>query len=200
MRPLGRLGETSLHQVSICCCGRAPKRIYIPRLSIRDRHARLAFLSALRSVSASVRVGRRIILARWQASLACEERGAFLFDVCEQAVRRRIAVDERRRRRREPWAVEVTRPARRGAAVVHTVDLFRSAAAALGTIAVTLGLGEAAGVAGAVGANLFQGDGRGRGRSLDGSSSSSTVVGDALELQTLAVAAAVGAAITFDLW
>jgi hypothetical protein len=101
-------------------------------------------------------------------------------------------------------AIQIPRPARRRPAVVDAAELLYDAARTVGAAAVALCLGEPARGAGAVGAYLAEGDGRGAGsgRAMGAGGvvrSDCAVLADALKLEALAVAAAVWAAVAFDL-
>lgn len=95
-------------------------------------------------------------------------------------------------RGRPGGAVEVARPARGRTAVVDALGLLGGASRALRPVAVALGLGQAAALTRAIGADLAQGHGRGAAGGL-------AVVAHAVELEALAVATSVWPAVAFDL-
>lgn len=88
--------------------------------------------------------------------------------------------------------VQVASPSRGRAAVVHTLGLLGGASRALRAVAVALGLGQATALARSIGADLAQGHGR-------VAAGGQAIVAHAVELEALAVATSVGAAITLDL-
>lgn len=88
--------------------------------------------------------------------------------------------------------VQITSPSRGRAAIVHALGLLGGASRALRAVAVALCLGQAAALTRSIGADLAQRHGRvAAGRQA--------IVADAVELEALAVATSVGAAITLDL-
>jgi hypothetical protein len=88
--------------------------------------------------------------------------------------------------------VQVARPSRGRSSVVDALGLLGGASRALRAVAVTLGLGQAAALTRAIGADLAQ-------RYRRGSAGGQAVVAHAVELEALAVATSVGSAVTLDL-
>lgn len=168
---------------------------------MRIRHGiQLPAASTLRTLARLRRRARRVVLPGRQPPLARQKRRALLFHVRRQQPVGHVAVGApataapvRAR------AVEVARPSGRGAAVIHALDFLGRAARAFRSVAVALRLGEAAGGAGAVGAYLFERDGGGGGGRGAFRGGGGAVVGYAVELEALAVAASVGATVAFDL-
>lgn len=95
---------------------------------------------------------------------------------------------------------ETPSPARGRTAVVQAFSVLGGAARALRTVAVALCLGQATVGARAIRTDLAQRYGRRPEAGRRGRGGLTVAIADAVKLEALAVAAAIGAAVAFDLW
>ncbi len=163
LRPVGSPGESSLARVSKYQTEHQPKPA-IPRMRIRNIRNIVDAVCAV-VVRASIgcrcrrarRPGRYPSLGRQLPRLSLTRRDGALASIADSAVYRGCM--------RGP--VKVASPSRRRSAVVDALDVLGGASPTDRAVAVTLGLGEATGGAGAICAYFPQRRGRrllGRGR------------------------------------